>query len=197
MQTTRKLELIALLSMVTAILIALYWGIWYLLTGEVPVASPVSDWAPQLNSRISRWWDVLIGPIGSVAFVLMCTSKKTQKDNLSARLLSGLAQGLICGVLGETIFDGLLGTGFSLDFAMTFGLAAGFLVGAATGITLDTMANQRFVGLMFCFAFSLTIGLYFGVIAGLTFGIPLFIMFSIIGNAVARLSIWKDAYSSQ
>ena len=65
----RKQKLMIRWSIVTGGLIALFWAIWYLATGEVPIVTSIKmtpNWNYVLPFGISRWWDILIGPIWSL-----------------------------------------------------------------------------------------------------------------------------------
>ncbi len=124
MNKERRNRLMFRWSLVTAGAIALFWGIWYLIAGSVPTPSDAGwfGWKPPL---ISRWWDILIGPIWSIAMIwtLRPTPEKDEKSiwletfltgllfgqfgGLVGGLVAGLLQGLICGLactLGATLF---------------------------------------------------------------------------------------------
>src|SRR4030042_1659006 len=77
MEKERKRKLMWRWSLITAGLIALFWTMWYLITGQVPVMTsikmtPELTW--QLPFGISRWWDILIGPIWSFILYVCCSS---------------------------------------------------------------------------------------------------------------------------
>jgi len=67
METARKHKLMIRWSLMTAGVIAIFWTIWYLVVGNVPVVTSVG--ANHLCFGISRWWDILIGPIWSVTLI--------------------------------------------------------------------------------------------------------------------------------
>jgi len=101
-------------SLVTGGLIALFWAIYSLSTGSVPIVTSVkmtSTWTMSLPFGISRWWDILIGPIWSIIIISFLTKLKDKDDILGASLAFGL--------------------GASLAFGLTFGLGAGLLFGLA------------------------------------------------------------------
>lgn len=105
MEWRRKIKLMMIWSTLTAALIAGFWEIWVLITGVIP--------ATQLFA-ISRWWDILLGPIFSTATILIITSKKAQEDDLPgfnslaigtvSGLVIGLLHGLIAGVMVCSFF---------------------------------------------------------------------------------------------
>ena len=103
MDSAKRNKLIVRWSMVTAGLIALFWISWYLVSGSVPVATSIRitpNWTVALPFSISRWWDVLIGPIWSSILILFFTNKQVRKgDDLVFGLVSGLGYGLVFGLV--------------------------------------------------------------------------------------------------
>ncbi len=103
MDSSRKLQLCLRWSVVAAGLIAAFWTIWYLATGEVPVVSSIKmteEWTYVLPVKMSRWWDILIGPIWATSLILIFSSKKINSDDeLVFGLASGLAFGLAFGLV--------------------------------------------------------------------------------------------------
>ena len=72
-------------SLVTGGLIALFWAIYSLSTGSVPIVTSVkmtSTWTMSLPFGISRWWDILIGPIWSIIIISFLTKLKDKDDIL-------------------------------------------------------------------------------------------------------------------
>jgi len=68
---------------VTTGLIALFWAIWYSVAGKVPIVASIRmnlDWTCVLPFNLSRWWDILIGPIWSIAGILLLTSQDLKED---------------------------------------------------------------------------------------------------------------------
>jgi len=98
MGNTRKIKLIVRWSLVTAGLIAFFWTIWYLVAGNVPIVTSIKmteTWTIQLPFGISRWWDILIGPIWATAIILISTSERITKDeDFVIGLVAGLGAGL-------------------------------------------------------------------------------------------------------
>ena len=111
MKSERRNTLIFRWSIVTAGLITLFWTSWYLMNGSVPIVTSItvtSDWTLDLPFGISRWWDVLIGPIWSTGLILLVTNKRVQKNE---ELVAGLVFGLV----------------FGLSFGLVSGLVAGLI----------------------------------------------------------------------
>lgn len=119
----------------TASMIALFWGAWYLIIGQVPAVTSIKlteDWVYHLPFEISRWWDILIGPIWSVLFILFFTSDYIiDRENedmpavLAYALFFCLASGLILSLIFSLIFGLAYALIFCLAYALIFCLAAG------------------------------------------------------------------------
>lgn len=64
-------------SLISAAFFALFWGVWYLIAGEVPELTQIK-WGKgntyQLPFTISRWWDILFAPIW--ANLIVVSTKK-------------------------------------------------------------------------------------------------------------------------
>ena len=91
MEKERKIKLIVRWSIFTAGSIALFWFIWYLITGSVPTVTSIRittvtsiiirpEWTIQLPFGISRWWDILIGPIWFVFCIPILTKKEVAEE---------------------------------------------------------------------------------------------------------------------
>ena len=119
-------QLILRWSLVTGGLIALFWAIWYLITGEVPVVTSIkisSNWTYVLPFGVSRWWDILIGPIWSTIIILLLTSKKLKGDK---DRIFGLVVGLIVS-LGVSLVASL-GAGLGVSLVVGLGVGLGALI---------------------------------------------------------------------
>ena len=94
MQEEKKHKLMWRWSLITAGTIVLFWTIWYLIAGQVPVTTSIKmteNWTIQLPFSISRWWDVLIGPIWSIVLISLFTNERITKDkDLGVGLVFGL-----------------------------------------------------------------------------------------------------------
>ena len=154
-------------SIRTAGLIALFWTIWGIINGSVPVVTSIKmtgNWTLALPFGISRGWDILIGPIWSTAVVFLMTNKRVKEDqNLTFGLILGLVYGLVFGLV------------FGLAVGLVFGLAGGLAVGLGFGLA---------VGLGFGLAFGLAVGLAFGLGVGLGYGL----VFGLAGGLVVLLT---------
>jgi len=117
-------------SIVTTGLIALFWAIWYLVAGKVPIVTSIKvslDWTCILPFGLSRWWDILIGPIWSIIGILLLNSQTLKED--------------------EDLFVGLL---FGLGFGLVFGLGFGLVVGLAVGLIVSMIVSMG-ISLIFFF----------------------------------------------
>ena len=153
-------------SLITAGLIALFWAIWYLAAGSVPVVTSIKmtgNWTLELPFGVSRWWGILIGPIWSIALISLSTSEIIKKDeDLVIGLIVGLAVGLLFGLVVGLDADLVVGLGFGL----VLGLAVGLVVGLFSGLD-----NSLGLGLGFSLFFGLAVGLLFGLVVGLGCGL--------------------------
>ena len=149
-------------SIATGGLIALFWAIWYLIAGEVPTVTGIKmteDWTYLLPFGISRWWDILIGPIWSTALILLFVDEKRKGRELDIRLVFGRDIGLVFGL----VVGGLV---FGQDIGLVFGLVVGLIFGLIIGLALEPDA-----GLDVLLIFELTFGLGFGLAVGSTVGV--------------------------
>ncbi len=145
-------------SIVTAGLIALFWAIWWLINGSVPVVTSIrmtENWTLVLPFGISRWRDILIGPIWSTAIVFLMTNKRVKEDRY---LILGLILGLVFGLAGGLAY----GLGYGLAGGLAFGLAGELAYGLVFGLGF---------GLGYGLGFGLTYGLAGGLIFGLAYGL--------------------------
>lgn len=132
MERERKINLMCRWSLLTAGLIALFWTIWYLATGSVPVSKGItmtSGWTLGFPFRISRWWDILIGPTCSMILIFSLTNEKIEKEGkpsfgLVIAVVSALSFGVTFALVG--LVSGLV---FGLISALVFTLAVALVIG--------------------------------------------------------------------
>ena len=155
------------IPLVVAILVAIFWGIWYLIAGEIPAVNQIKwseDITTQLPFAISRLWDILFVFIW--AFILVCffTQEKIKKNkNLSTRLIAGLSLGLVVG-LTISLSIGLVA---SLIVGLAFGLIA---VGDDLAIALSLgLGTGLIVGLSISMGTALIVGPAVGLVVGIKF----------------------------
>ena len=84
------------MALVSAILVALFWGAWQILTGHVPVQTLQIGGLTVLS--MSRWWDVPFAAIWATILVGLFTHPKIRSDQDAViGLVVGLAAGLAAG----------------------------------------------------------------------------------------------------
>lgn len=110
--STQKMDTLMLRwSLVTGAAIAIFWAIHSLVIGEVPTISSVEIWGDSvypLPFAISRWWDILIGPIWSVAILQLINIRTREYGDIAAIIVTvvgislglGLIMGLFVGMPG-------------------------------------------------------------------------------------------------
>jgi hypothetical protein len=110
MDTRQRNNLMLRWSFISAGSIALCWLIWYWVHGSVPVVSEIvlsQDATWELPIGISRWWDVLIGPIWTILIVWIVArvqSKEQAYPDLGFGLVFGLVFGLGYGLVVGLVF---------------------------------------------------------------------------------------------
>jgi len=174
-------------SAVSVLIIAIFWTIWYFVTGSVPVSKFFSapNWLYQIG--ISRWFDIIMGPICSVVFIRFFkigTNEKKSKNNLP---ITGMQFGLIFGLM----FGFINGVGVivgNLDIVI---FAAG-----ALGLILGLFVRERsFVGAMLgnLLIGGLTVGLIGGLCSSLLIGLAYLVgvILVILIKSVAVKKMWN------
>lgn len=195
METSRKRMIMFRFSLASAILIALFWTAWYFIAGQVPEVSSIKlaeNWAVDLPFSISRWWDVLMGPVWSVMLVLIFTSEKIEEDeNLFLSISAAAFFGIIAGFAAT---DMVFGLAFGLAFGLVLSLAFSFISvptfwfddiidSLATGI-----ADGLKFGLSFSLGFSLVLGLTYGLVFNLAFGLAFGLIIGLAYSLVHSLT---------
>ncbi len=126
-------------SLLTGGLIALFWLIWRFSAGSVPVVQNVKvtdSWTWELPFRISRWWDVLIGPIWSVVVISLFPARKSSsREGTSSVLVTvGLALGLIVSLIYGLVFGLIVSLTYGLTYTLVLGLAIGLAYSLVIGL---------------------------------------------------------------
>src|SRR3989338_8135811 len=130
MENERTFKLVVRWSFLSAVLIALFWTVWYVVNGDVPVVTHIKitdEYNYLLPFRISRWWDILIGPIFSILVILLVTSKQIHDEEIAFGLIFRLASGLVHGLIFR-LASGLILLAFGIVFVLAFGLASGLIL---------------------------------------------------------------------
>jgi len=187
--TVRQKKLMWRWSIVTAGIMTLFWTVWYWINGEVPTTTSIflsinnedhsKDIFWNLPFGISRWWDILIGPIWSVALIKLFTNKRVYNNNdISFTLVSALFIGIFFGlVLGLSPELGL-GLTISLCYALLFGLGVGPVTSLVFGLVIS---------LVFCLGICLVYFLNYGLLHGLVFGLGISLAIGLVFGLVYSL----------
>ncbi len=186
-------------SILTAGTIALLCLIRYLVTGSVPIITKVIEitpgWTYTLPFSISHWWDVLLGPICSIATISILKKHK-DKDReyyvaaLTCGMIIGTILGLIIGFYPSPIpglFTGLLTIPSVLIIRIVSQLNNKALTVIGIGIELS-------LGLIFGTKFGLPWGLLFLFMCGILLALP--IIEKIIKTATKPIGRWLIATQS-
>lgn len=83
MEWSRRIKLMTEWSVATAALIAGFWGTWYFIAGSIPIIGSI----PNGPLAISRWWDVFLGPIYSIAIILLLSIEEIWSETWRRGLL--------------------------------------------------------------------------------------------------------------
>jgi len=113
-------------SLLTGGLIALFWAGYYFFVGSVPVVASIKmtdSWIYILPFGISRWWDILIGPIWSTIIILLVDSERFRRKEGDETI--ALAFGLIFTLLIGLLIGLTVGGGEPLCNGLLIGLAGG------------------------------------------------------------------------
>jgi len=191
MEKTRKMKLMGRWSFVTGGTIALFWTIWYLVAGEVPTVHSLKiteNWTLEFPFEVSRWWDVLIGPIWSIFLILLFTNKEIIENNEPPpSLIFGLAIGLMAiPITGVKI--GLVAVlAFTLFFGLVIGVVAGVIasVDSSLSVSLSDDKNAALgAGLSAGLVTALGAGLGAGLVICLVFGVGAVLAFGVVTSLI-------------
>jgi hypothetical protein len=197
MEWQRKKKLMFRWSLVSAGAIALFWGIWYLATGSVPEVKSIKmtpDWIITLPFGISRWWDVLMGPIWAI-IITQSLDKIKDEDALAFGLIFGLIFGLVCGLASGLVCGLAFGLASGLAFGLVCSLAFGLVCSLAFGLVCSLAFGLTFglaCGLAFGLVCSLAFGLASGLVCGLASGLVCGLVFGLgyIGKKIFSSNFW-------
>ena len=119
MTDERRKKLCISCSLLSAGSIAIFWTVYYLITGSVPAETKA--WMVfgniSLHFGISRWWDILGGPIWTTILILHFTNEKNVMSPrsiiamgiaLGISIITVATSGFICGLIVFGIIYGLI-----------------------------------------------------------------------------------------
>jgi len=161
----------------------LFWLVFWAVKGYVPVVNEVPDsWLIAYIPGMSRWWDILIGPLWSIplAGLSILSSKKLNAENNSDIAFSIVA-GFVTGIIAGFVYGPAVGFNFSIVAGIVVGIVISFTYDLGSGI-IATIAY----GLTTSLAYGLLIGVIAGIMAGLTYlaycGLVLVFVFGFLIN---------------
>lgn len=140
MNRDRQIKLVVRWSIVTATTFALFWTIFYLNTGHVPVFT-ITD-----SFHVSRVWDILFGPALVALLVLALTSGRRRQikekserteglgDGPAVLLTFGMALGLLVGLIHGLVYGMAIGLILGLGFALVIDLLLSLLAGISLAL---------------------------------------------------------------
>lgn len=182
---TRPVKMAEHWMLVTTVLIAVFWGIYWLTVGGVPRSEffqiTIGSWIiPIQPLSISRWWDILIGLIWAPLLVY-CFQNKYVKPNEDFRRRLLVYLGFLIGSLFVAL--GLvLSPGSWLLVASVWFMA---IVLAGTVAFLGFwLADGLKLALVFEIFFSLIVALPFALILGLATGLSTIIFIWILPSVI-------------
>lgn len=183
----RRHELLWKIPLTAAILIAAFWGIWFLFSGSVPVVTGIKlTWKKTLvlPFAISRWWDVLFGVVWTFFITLLTTSEKLNEKHNLTELGDGRALGVIaCLPVGWLAAYGSGQVGPCLGFMLLYGAFIFLVAGPLVDLVVSLVA-----GLIIGLIAGLSVGLFTSLITGLSIvlGALIIIIASIVRPIVQR-----------
>lgn len=139
MKNAKTAKLMFRWSLLTSVLIAMVWGVWYFIEGSIPTLRYIrmtDSWTISLPFVISYCWSVVFGPLISVTLVSLLRSQRVNKlinDQCGSLCVLGwfayLGSMLCIMVLGAfSVFDEKLAV-WGVGAAGASCLLGGFLIG--------------------------------------------------------------------
>jgi len=183
-------------SLISAGAIALFWLIFYLKNGYMPVASEIPGWPIAYVPGVPRWWDVLLGPLWAIplAYLSISSTRKPFKDDevytifkivilaaifgftysLVASYLNSLSYGFATSIISVFALCLAVVSIISLIVSFVFDFTTGFLVGVMT-VLLTVLAVSCAYGIagsvLAVFLTGLAVGIVFGFDYNLKYGL--------------------------
>ncbi len=153
-------------SFVSALLIVAFWAIWHLIRGSVPettAALSMPFTAVNITFHLSRWWDILIGPIFASTFIPFFFSRFKIDAGDAKALMGILAMGIFCcfglgfpfTLLIIILIEVILALWDEEDTGFAVALIIALGIGIASGIGNMLLAlSVSTTGYLFCKAVS-------------------------------------------
>jgi len=153
---------------------AVFWTFFYFFAGWVPevdffriltVSATKGYMGWMLLFEISRWWDILFGPVFFSIILLFLTSRRFEKIKFQ----------LICGSAIGAAFGLICALFFWHEFSLSFGLVSVFFLALIFGVV-----DGFFLGLVVGLIGSFSVGLPLGLIHGLIYGLAVFLCTAVV-----------------
>ena len=141
-------------SFISAGLIALFWTIWYFVTGSVPVTNKIQfakNLTLNLPFNISRWWDILLGPFFSLYLVYLWPPTEEKGYAVAVAIV-----GVIIGMVMGPGFLSYGGVPLLLNMIFVFGIYGGFEI-------LFEGEERQAISAMASIFYLMTVGLIMGL----------------------------------
>ena len=154
-------------SLVSAALIALFWTVWYLVKGCVPESSLITSvhvWSINLSFSVSRWTDVLIGPMWSIILVYLLTRKGVDSQKFIFGMLICTLYGIVISIMyifhHDDNYHNMIAIGIGIMAFRAFSSRYELLVsGLSLGLGIALVAGIGY-GLLFDITFIIIFGIY-------------------------------------
>jgi len=183
-ETKKKLQLVFRWALVSALAIAAFWVIWFLVAGSVPEATSLiltHGWNYTLPFGVSRWWDIITGALWSAVLVSIVTTEKDRNklfgldllQSVCAYMIGGIVIGLLVGLIVVPNFYLHSSLPIKITGVCNFGSIGVMVVGLFGGLTVGLFGGPggRLIGGLGGFpAFFLTGGLIGSLVSGLIGG---------------------------
>jgi len=89
---------------ITGCAMALLWGIWFLVTGSVPIVTCLGDnGAYPIPWSVSRLWDIAIVPLWAAMFILFATGKRAEDNKRLENALAVFCMGFVIFILPASV----------------------------------------------------------------------------------------------
>ena len=192
MDKVRRDKMLVKVSFMVVILFEIFWGIWYLATGKVPVVNPIR-WSKntviQLPFAISRLWDIVFAVIPAVFLIFLFTNKRIKKlgENSTRALVGYMLFSLLVGLS--------VGLGIGLGVVLSIGLALGLFLGLVASIAVGVgLVFDLGAGLLVWLSVGLGVGLGVGLVYGMVIGLGVDLIFAL---AVGLIFVLKFLFSAR
>jgi len=170
----KRMKLAILFSILSAGFIAMFWWLWCFEYGQemrplTQVHLFFDKWPVELPVEISRWWDILAGPIFSVPMVFLLTDKSLTQG---AKPLTGVVIFGVC-FLYLVPFCKIFHVPVDQN-SITLALSVGLLAGLDHALKKTLEKKLLYHAIFFAWPFGLVYSLAYGLPRGLiSYALPI------------------------